>query len=111
MKQTVELTDANFTKEVLESELPVLVDFGAEWCGPCRIVGPIVENLAEQYAGKVKMGKLDVDTNPQSASDYRVTGIPTLHLFMGGKVVDSVVGAVPEDHLKKMLDKHTNGAQ
>ena len=111
MKQTVELTDANFTSEVLEDELPVLVDFWAEWCGPCRIVGPIVENLAEQYAGKVKVGKLNVDTNPKSATEYRVTGIPTLHLFKGGKVVDSVVGAVPEDQLKKMLDKHANGDQ
>jgi thioredoxin 1 len=106
MKNTVELTDANFTQEVLEEEVPVLVDFWAEWCGPCRIVGPIVDKLAEQYAGKVKVGKLNVDSNPKSATDYRVTGIPTLHLFKGGKVVDTVVGAVPEQHLVKMLDKH-----
>ena len=108
MKNTVELTDANFEQEVLEEKVPVLVDFWAEWCGPCRIVGPVVEKLAEQYAGRVKVGKLNVDSNPKYATEYRVTGIPTMHPFKDGKVVDTVVGAVPEEHLRKMLDKHTN---
>ena len=111
MKNTVELTDANFKQEVLEEKLPVLVDFWAEWCGPCQILGPVVENIAEKYAGKVKVGKLDVDSNPATATNYRVMSIPTLHLFKEGQVVDTVIGAVPEEHLQQFLDKYSNGTE
>jgi len=111
MKNAVELTDANFEQEVIKEDLPVLVDFWAEWCGPCRMMGPVLEKIAEKNSGKVKIGKLNVDHNPLSASNYRVTGIPTMHLFKGGEIVDTMVGAVPEGELQKMLDKHMNGAQ
>ncbi|MBN2355843.1 thioredoxin [candidate division KSB1 bacterium] len=103
-----QFTDTNFTKEVLEAEQPVLVDFWAAWCMPCRFVAPVVESLATEYAGKVKVGKVDVDSNPAIAGNYGISSIPTLAIFKNGKVVDGVVGAAPKEHLQKLLDKHVS---
>jgi thioredoxin 1 len=99
------VNDKNFTDEVLNADLPVLVDFWATWCGPCRIIGPMVEELANEFTGKVKMAKLNVDENPATPSQYGVRGIPTLILFKGGKVHDQIVGAVPKARLKAMIEK------
>lgn len=102
----IHLTDATFDQEVLQSELPVLVDFWAEWCGPCRMIAPTVEALASEYAGKLKVAKLDVDSNMNSAMRYNIRGIPTLLLFKGGRVVDMRVGAVPKAELVRMIAPH-----
>ena len=99
------LTDASFDAEVLKSSEPVLVDFWATWCGPCRAVAPVVDALAKDYAGKVKVGKMDVDSNPQVATKYGVMSIPTLLMFKDGKVVGQVVGAVPRPKLEDMIKK------
>src|SRR6266550_5748950 len=99
-----EFTDQNFEAEVLKSDVPVLVDFWAEWCGPCRMMAPTVDQVAVDYAGKVKVGKLDVDSNQQTAARYGIRGIPTLLLFKGGKVVDQKVGAIGKPEFQKMLD-------
>ena len=99
-------TDANFQTEVLSSQQPVLVDFWAPWCGPCRMVGPIVEELAGSYAGKVKVGKLNTDDNPNVASRYGIMSIPTILLFKNGEIVDRIVGAVPKKDFEKMLTTH-----
>ncbi|MGB6064457.1 MAG: thioredoxin [Desulfomonilaceae bacterium] len=99
------VTDGDFDQQILQSDLPALVDFWAAWCGPCRTVGPIVEELADEYRGKVKVAKLDVDNNKQIASKYGVRGIPTLMLFKDGQVVDQIVGAVPKSRIKELLDK------
>ncbi len=104
MAKAVELTDSNFNDEVLKAETPVLVDFWAEWCGPCRMVGPVVEELAGDYNGKVKVGKVDVDSNPQISMQYGIRSIPSLLIFKNGEVVDQIVGAVPKAHLQKHLD-------
>ena len=101
----LEVTDDSFASEVLNSELPVLVDFWAEWCGPCKMVSPIVEELSNEYNGKVKVAKLDVDSNPQTATNYGIRGIPTLLMFKDGSAVDQIVGAVPKTHIAERLDK------
>jgi thioredoxin 1 len=98
--------DAAFDTDVLKSPEPVLVDFWAEWCGPCRMMSPTIDLIASEYAGKAKVGKLNVDDNGQTAMRYNVRGIPTLLLFKDGKVVDQRVGAVGKDEVKKMLNAH-----
>ena len=100
----VALTDTNFQKEVLDSQIPVLVDFWAEWCGPCRMVAPIVEKIAKDYSGKLKVGKLNVDDNPETPQKYGIQGIPTIILFKGGKVSKQIVGFQPEEKLKSAVD-------
>jgi len=97
------LTDKNFEEEVLKSDQPVLVDFWAEWCHPCRIVGPIIEELATDYNGKLKVGKLDVDAN-QVAGNYGIMSIPSILIFKNGKVVKTMVGAQSKDNYKKEID-------
>lgn len=101
-----EFTDANFDAEVLKSDLPVLVDFWATWCGPCRMIAPHVEAIADELKGRLKVGKLDVDTNIRTAGNYGVQGIPTLLLFKGGKVEEQIVGYVNKDALRRALDRH-----
>jgi len=90
------VTDASFAEEVLSSDVPVLVDFWAEWCGPCRQVAPILDEIATQYGEQIKIVKLNVDENPQTPAQYRVTGIPTLNVYQGGEVVKTIVGAKPK---------------
>ena len=103
---TLTFTDAGWDKEVLNSDAPVLVDFWAEWCGPCRMMTPTIDAIAEAYAGRVKVGKLNVDENGATSMRYNVRGIPTLLLFKGGQVVEQVVGLADKDSLKKVIDKH-----
>jgi thioredoxin 1 len=100
-----EVNDKNFSLEVLQSNLPVLVDFWATWCGPCKSIAPIIDELTKEYAGKVKVAKLNVDENPATPSQYGVRGIPTLILFKGGKILEQVVGAVPKTRLVSMIEK------
>lgn len=99
-------TDGNFTETVLNSSVPVLVDFWAAWCGPCRMIAPTIQALASDYAGTVTVGKLNVDDNPQTAMQFNVRSIPTLLLFKGGAVVETVVGVADKGHLQALLDKH-----
>jgi thioredoxin 1 len=107
----VEVTDANFDADVLKSDKPVLIDFWATWCGPCRAIAPIVEELANEYQGKVKVGKMDVDRNAATPMRYGVRGIPTLLVFKDGQVKEQIVGYVPKEHIQKALDKHVSKEQ
>ena len=100
----LEITDANFDELVMKSDKPVLLDFWAEWCGPCRMVGPIVEELSKEYAGKAVIGKVNVDHNPNSSMNFGIRNIPTLLFFKNGQVVDKQVGAVPKANLAAKLD-------
>ena len=105
MSQAVlEVTDSTFDSEVLQSQVPVLVDFWATWCGPCRMIAPVVEEVAKQYEGKVKVTKVDVDNNVRIATKYDIRSIPTLYIFKGGKVVQTIIGAVPKNQLTTALD-------
>ena len=103
---TLNFTDAEWDKEVLQSDKPVLVDFWAVWCGPCRQIAPLVDQLADENLGKVKVGKLNVDENGQTAMRYQVRGIPTLLLFKGGELVGTRVGAAGKADLQKLIDQH-----
>jgi thioredoxin 1 len=105
MAKAVTITQANFQTEVLQSDKPVLIDFWAEWCGPCRMVGPVVEELAGEYAGKAKIGKIDVDSNQELAGSFGVSSIPTLLLFKGGRPVNGVVGVRSKADLARMIDE------
>src|SRR3984957_20178026 len=103
---TLTFTDAAFDQDVLRSDVPVLVDFWAEWCGPCRAIAPAIDALATEYAGKAKVGKLDVDANGATAMRYNVRGIPTLLMFKGGQVVEQRVGGGGKSDVQKMIDPH-----
>jgi thioredoxin 1 len=106
MAEIQKLSDATFQSEVSGSELPVLVDFTAVWCGPCKMLDPLVKQLAEEWSGKVKIVKLDVDDNPQATIDYNVMGVPTLMLFKNGKPVERLSGYQPKDRLVKKFGPH-----
>ncbi|MDX2154702.1 MAG: thioredoxin [Bryobacteraceae bacterium] len=103
---TLTFTDASFDQDVLNSEVPVLVDFWAEWCGPCRMMSPTIDQFASETTGKVKVGKLNVDDNSGTAARYNIRGIPTLLLFKGGRVVEQRVGAVGKSELQRMVENH-----
>ena len=103
--EVVELTAGNFDQEVVRAQTPVLVDLWAAWCGPCRMIAPVVEELAQKYQGKMKMGKLNVDDHPQIAAQFRIMNIPTLLLFKGGQEVDRIVGVVPKEEFIRRIEK------
>ena len=104
MAKPIELTDSNFENEVIQSDKPVLVDFWAEWCGPCKMIAPAIEELAEAYEGKVKIGKLDVDSNLQVSTKYNIRSIPSLLIFHNGEIADTIIGTVPKSEISKRLD-------
>jgi thioredoxin 1 len=106
----LEITSINFQGEVVESDVPVLVDFWAEWCGPCRMVGPVVDEISEDYAGRIKVAKLDVDAEPGLASRFGVLSIPTIVLFKDGDVIEQSVGAKPKDRLVRELNLENHAA-
>ena len=105
MSSEIQLTDAVFDQEVVKSAIPVLVDFWAPWCGPCKMIAATIEELAKEYEGRVKVCKLNTDENPDSASTYRISAIPTILLFKGGKLVQELVGLQSKDELKRRLDE------
>lgn len=105
MSQALAVTESTFTDEVLKSDTPVLVDFWAEWCGPCRAVAPVLDQIAEEHAGKIRIVKVNVDENPGLAAQYRITSIPAMKVFKGGEEVREIIGAMP----KPMIEEHLNG--
>jgi thioredoxin 1 len=108
MGNVLEVTDAQFEQEVKKSDTPVLVDFWAPWCGPCKALAPVIEELASEYQGKVKVVKVNTDDNLETAQQYRISGIPTLMVFKGGEPVDQLVGNHKKSTLAEVLDKHLN---
>jgi len=107
--KVITLTESNWNEEVVNSDKPVLVDFWAPWCGPCRIIAPIIEELAEEFEGQIKVGKLNTDENPNIAMQYGIRAIPTVILFKNGEVVDTRIGVQPKEALKQMLMSHVQG--
>ena len=105
MAEPIEITDDNFQEEVLNSDIPVLVDFWADWCQPCKMIAPSVAQVADEYDGKIKVGKLDVDSNPRTSTALNIRGIPALLIFNEGKPIDQIIGAVPKSIIKKKLDE------
>jgi thioredoxin 1 len=105
MSDIMQVTDDNFDAEIMQSKLPALVDFWAEWCGPCRMVGPVVEELSKAYEGKVKIAKMDVDKNRQTPAKFGIRNIPTLILFKGGEVAQTIIGAQPKSYIEGELKK------
>ena len=103
---TIHVTKENFEAEVLQSNVPVLVDFWAPWCGPCKMVGPVMEQLSEEFAGKAKIAKIDVDSQGELAVRYNVMSVPTMIIFKNGEIVDQSIGALPKPHFVDMLSKH-----
>ena len=106
MSDLLQVTDASFQEEILDSEVPVLVDFWAPWCGPCRMIGPIVEELAAEFEGKIKVVKMNVDENQSTPTKYGIRGIPTVILFKNGEVAEQIVGAVPKAKLSAMVENN-----
>jgi len=105
MSKAMPVSDSDFTKEVIESSLPVIVDFWATWCGPCQVMGPVIDAIAEEHEGKIKVLKLNVDENPVTPAKYGIRGIPTLILFNGGEIVERIVGAQPKGTVENLLKK------
>ena len=104
-KNVQEFNELNFDQEVLKSEVPVLVDFTATWCGPCKAIAPLVDQLADEFAGKVKVGKLDIDDAPGVAQRFGIRGVPTLYVFKGGEVVGKMVGAAPKQNIAQLMER------
>ncbi len=110
MAKPIEITDETFESEVLQADKPVLVDFWADWCGPCRMIAPSVKDIAEEYEGVLKVGKVDVDDNPAIPGRYGIVGIPTLMLFKGGQVVERITGALPKNRIISQIEPHLETA-
>ena len=102
-ENVIEITDQNFESDVLKSETPIVIDFWAEWCGPCKTIAPVIDELADEYLGKIKFGKVNVDSNQQTAMKYGIRSIPNLLIFKDGSVVNQIVGSVPKDSIVKLL--------
>ena len=105
MSDPVVITDDNFQEEVLDSDIPVMVDFWADWCQPCKMIAPVVQQIADEYEGRIKIGKLDVDENARTSTALGIRGIPALLIFREGKPVDQIIGAVPKSIIQKKLDE------